>query len=357
MRGRKVISLFSLIIAAGMFLVFSFVSLSSAVPTHLDKSKVKKGCSECHKGHGKAGTPLLAQSKDDFCFGCHSSSGNAPDIYSEVLKSSRHPVLDTGRYHMTGETLPERDPSRPRHVSCYDCHNIHKSEKGKPIEGLRGYSGRGAPLKHVKNEYELCYRCHSDSVNLSSDELNISFDFSVSNASYHPVETQGRSRFVPSLKKKMGPSSTITCSDCHGSDNQFGPQGPHGSIYEPILKFRYNRLPGSESQDTYRLCYECHDRTSILSDASFKAHKLHIVYNQASCAQCHDSHGSRLYSALIEFDMNNVFPNSTGELNYMSAIQGRPRCFLSCHVSGQPAEHRMDKNFIYCVNDNCFPQW
>lgn len=336
---------------------FGFATVYGA-PTHLDHSNMKKGCAECHRGHGKKGTPLLDTSKDEFCFKCHSLSGKASDIYSQVTKISKHPVLETSKYHEAGETLPEKDRSMPRHVSCYDCHNVHASEKGKALKGMRGYAGKGRAVKFVQFEYEVCYRCHSDSINLTNDEKNISLDFAPSNPSYHPVEMTGRNHYVPSLARNYTTSSMITCSDCHGNDEATGPKGPHGSTYDPILKYRYNRTSGSESPESYALCYQCHKRNSILSDESFKAHKSHVVYGQVSCAQCHDAHGGRKNPALINFDSTVSYPNSKGEFAYTPAVRGRPKCFLSCHVSGKVYEHKIDlKSLRYCVNDVCSTNW
>lgn len=319
--------------------LFGFTFYVEAFPTHLDKSKVSGGCSTCHKAHGKRGTPLLERPKDDLCFKCHGPGSRHSDIFSVVTKPSNHPVIQTSRYHATGEQLPERDPSLPRHVSCYDCHNVHKSEQNRSIEGVRGYSGRGAMAGRQVSEYQLCYDCHSDSANLPQNK-NISRYFLPSNASFHPVETYGKNSFVPSLTRDYSVSSMIKCSDCHGNDDVLGPKGPHGSIYTPLLSARYDRMPPvSESPTAYGLCYKCHNRTSILNDESFNAHKAHIVFNQISCAQCHVAHGSSTNPDLIEFDTTVAFPNSKGEFAFLQAVPGKPRCLLSCHVSGKVFDH------------------
>jgi len=335
------------------------LSSSWAVPTHLDKSKVRSGCSDCHKGHGQKGTTLLSKSKDEFCLSCHSLSGKAPDISSELSKLSSHHIRETAMYHVPGEELPEKDSSTPRHASCYDCHNVHKSEKGdrvKGLKGLRGYTGAGMKTRQVSSEYQLCYNCHADSANIPKEKSNVSLDFSSSNASYHPVESRGKSSNMPSLKRGYTSSSLIDCSDCHGNDNPFGPKGPHGSIYKPLLKFRYEMTQGAESPRSYELCYSCHDRTSVLGDESFKSHKVHIVYNRISCAQCHNSHGSKYNPSLIEFDTSVVFPTSRGEMTFMPMFPGRPRCYLSCHVNGKIYEHKLDKNLLYCINGRCIQE-
>ncbi len=332
-------------------------SSSAGVPTHLDKTKVKMECSECHKGHGKRGTTMLAKTKDDFCFQCHSFSGKASDIYSQLSKRSNHRILETSRYHVPGEELPAKDIAAPRHASCYDCHNVHRSEKDAQLKGIRGYAGKGAKPRKMTREYEVCYNCHADSANRGSDELDVSLDFDPANPSYHPVETYGRNSFVPSLRREYRKSSMIDCSDCHGNDDPSGPKGPHGSIYEPILRYHYVRSEGPESPRAYELCYACHERRSILADESFRAHKVHIVYNQISCAQCHDAHGSKYQPALINFDRTAVFPNSLGEYTMLPTVQGRPRCSLSCHVNGHISEHKLNRNLLYSVNGRSVSQW
>ena len=341
-----------------------FVNIGYAVKeTHLDSSRVPGGCGACHRGHGERATMMLVQQKEELCFSCHGlpkkgfADGNGMDVYSVILKNSRHPVVETSHLHVPGEQIPESSVGARRHVSCFDCHNVHKSEKGNAIKGVRGYSGRGSRVKQLRKEFELCYSCHGDGGNAGNETIDVSIDFSPSNPSFHPVESFGRNHVIPSLRKGYLSSSLITCSDCHGNDDPSGPKGPHGSIYEPILKYRYIRTQGPESSSAYELCYSCHDRTNILNDMSFKAHKVHVVYNQISCAQCHDSHGSRINTSLITFDESAVFPNSSGEMTYMPMVQGRPRCYLSCHINGRENEHKLSQSLSYCVNGRCLQQW
>ncbi|HAM50936.1 MAG TPA: hypothetical protein DCP92_09710 [Nitrospiraceae bacterium] len=302
---------------------------------------------------------LLVKTRDDLCFDCHGTQTEkrASDVYSVVTKQSNHPVIQTAQYHVSGETLPDDYSLRPRHVSCFDCHNVHKSEKGKTFKGLRGYRGKHVYVKEATYEYEVCFNCHSEDANFSIGDTDVSLEFAISNASFHPVESYGRNYFVPSLRRGLSTGSVITCSDCHGNDDRSGPKGPHGSIYAPILKFQYEKSSGPESPERYRLCYECHERSSILADQGFKAHKTHVIYNRISCSQCHCAHGSKTNPALINFDGNSVFPDSRGELLYTPGAQGSPKCLLSCHVNGQYYEHKMNDKLLYCVNNNCPQKW
>ena len=116
--------------------------------THLDANKVTGGCGACHKGHGKQGTWLLEQSREEICLKCHGPAsrtgqgrGNT-DILSVIQKRYSHPITQTSQYHIAAEQLPEISPGAPRHVSCYDCHSVHKSTKENPTKGAKGNSGR-----------------------------------------------------------------------------------------------------------------------------------------------------------------------------------------------------------------------
>ncbi len=350
--------------------LFFFITTISPVhalnETHLDKSKLPQGCTSCHMSHGKRATVMLERPKVELCFKCHGTlKGRTPgeatsDIYSVILKRSNHPVIQTTQYHITGESLPDRSSSAARHVSCYDCHNPHLLTSNKPLKGTRGYSGRGMIINEVKNEYEVCYKCHSDSANLSSDASNIASKFEAGNASFHPVETPGKNRTAPSLKAGLSSISTIKCSDCHGNDDKGGPAGPHGSNYDFILTKNYTMESGAESPYAYALCYGCHRRASILNDDSFKSHKKHIVYENISCVACHDAHGSRDYDNLINFNARTAPAISLGETTYMKIVPGRPHCFLKCHIESGTYDHKMTGG-QYCIkntnNTNCPPGW
>jgi predicted CXXCH cytochrome family protein len=342
---------------------FLFLPLSHAAnETHLDKTKLPRGCSSCHKGHGARATAMLGLHKDELCFKCHGpvkdgAPGQAKtDIYSVILKKSNHRVLQTSKYHVAGEILPERSPSTPRHVSCYDCHSVHFSTRGQTFKGVRGYSGTGGKLKRAEKEYEVCYLCHSESTNLPHDASNIAREFDPGNKSFHPVQAVGKNRGVPSLRRSAFLNRTMDCSDCHGNDDRYGPKGPHGSNYARLLKANYTMESGPESPFAYALCYECHNRNSILNDESFQAHKRHVLYGNISCFACHDAHGSRDRDNLINFDTRVSFPNSHGRFAYMKVAPGKPRCFLKCHVRGLTYDHRI-KDAQYCVNNNCPPEW
>lgn len=325
----------------------------AGIPSHLDSVKNPQGCAACHKGHGQRGTFMLPAGREELCFTCHSPGGGAGpaksmnDIQSTFYKVSKHPVLETSLYHFPAEELPESDPGTPRHVACADCHRIHVLEENDVFRGVKGHvPGKGKALGLDKRaaaatrEYELCYKCHSESRNLPPDATDKSEEFLPSNPSFHPVEVAGRNSDVPSLIPPLNANSTIDCSGCHGNDDPFGPKGPHGSGIPPLLKMRYERLEIGETPEAYELCYSCHDRDNILGNNSFNKHREHIVFNRVPCAACHTPHGSSVNRHLIEFSP--AFVDAAPMPSYTPGIPGRPTCMLRCHVSGLDVLHDTD---------------
>jgi len=326
----------------------------AASPSHLDRQKLPYGCGSCHVGFDfRSGGGL------DGCLSCHGSlrrrvSGSyrsareLKDIETELKKNYRHPILESKGLHSSKERLPETDARTPRHADCVDCHSPHQVSSENKFAGIKGKQ-IGNIVADISKEYELCYRCHSDSANLPGLSINKRVEFSTMNPSYHPVEAEGRNLAVISLlkpyrEKRISPSeiSTITCSDCHGNDDPAGPRGPHSSNYQYILKDNYStRDNESESFFAYSLCYRCHNRSSILGDESFKYHSLHIRGKQGgtagsggtSCHTCHSSHGSTEYKYLLRFNTEVVSVSSGGMLKFNEKGMGsfRGECYLTCH--------------------------
>lgn len=334
--------------------------------SHGNRSVLPKSCGACHRGM------VMALSGDEQpCLACHGKAterdkmsregylkktGNdrSVDIEAELRKPYSHPVLTVSGVHRQFEALPEEVVNAARHAECVDCHNPHQTEKGTPFRGLKGRRV-GNFITDIQQEYELCYRCHSESANLPGSSSNKHEEFKASNPSYHPVEEEGKNTYVISLKepyvaKKEKPNdiSRITCSDCHGSDDPNGPRGPHGSTIPGLLKWNYQMEDARpESTYAYELCYKCHDRSSILGNESFPYHSLHIQgrlagQNGASCFACHDAHGSSQYQHLIRFDEETVKETKGGKLRYdaqgYSSRHGA--CYLTCHgVEHNPKEY------------------
>ncbi len=323
-----------------IFLYIVLFSGSFAQSIHGDKTKLPKGCGSCHVGHGKRDSAMLPEYEENLCYQCHgdnkeveksknekkilSQGVNLGDVKAEFSKPYHHPVEITG-IHEPRETLPETDPSKKRHSECVDCHDRHVIFKDYKYvrEGKKK-----STMRNITYEYELCYKCHSYSANLPFDQRNKEKEFDPANKSYHPIESPGKNRNVPSLLSPYNTLSIINCTDCHN---------PHGSSYEHILKRNYSTSDRiMESSFQYDLCYECHSRSSILNDESFSKHSLHIVDVKTSCITCHNSHGSEKYPYLIDFSSRkkggaNISPSSSGRIEFIDRGQFSGECYLTCH--------------------------
>lgn len=267
------------------------------------------------------------------------------DIKKQVNKLSGHRP-------QPGNSLPALRSQATRRfsayqVTCVDCHNPHQANNRKTasapdisgmLQGVSGVDRNGAVVPSANYEYEICYKCHNEYSSgvpyiprvVNTTNMRLSFD--TSNPSYHPVVGMGRSFNVPSipspLEPGMRPTDIIYCTSCHKDDNGRS-RGPHGSSFPPILGEQYQTNDGvQESYEKYALCYRCHSRTSILSDASFRkkmikttltggGHSGHLA-SGAPCSACHDPHGinsvflpgsgTGSHTHLINFDTRIVLP-------------------------------------------------
>jgi len=352
------------------------------------------GCESCHKPHTAASAARGLKAREEQTCGsgasqCHASSGIGKNIAAEFSKLYRHPTYDvTPSVHDASEgpasvsfPLPETSATASRHAECADCHNAHASypattsaPKGSgKIAGIWGIDRNnllktpsGAPAS--VNEYEICFKCHGNSVNKPQPnampaspypnrvaaQFNMRLMFDPANPSYHPIEAGGRRATAPSLIAPWTASSVMYCTDCHDNDQGpkaptpgLGPSGPHGSNIKHLLVARYDMENSSysESAAAYALCYKCHNRTIVLSSTSFRGHSLHVSGVSSSCSICHDPHGisstqgtTTNNSYLINFDKRYVTPSSSGVLRFEDLGGGSVRCYLTCHGHGHNPE-------------------
>ena len=310
------------------------------------------GCENCHMNHRSGAKQHLLQSAvpEQNCLVCHNGRTVQKNLAADFQKPSIHPITLNSQTHSSVE-----DPINPktRHVVCADCHNSHAAIQKKAaapnasgaLAGVTGVTAAGGVIKPVLNEYELCFRCHADSVargpatvTRQYPETNTRLQFSVANQSYHPVERAGKNpNSVPSLIAPWTVNSLMYCTDCHNSDSGSGAggagaNGPHGSIFAPILE-RNLVITDNQSESTfaYALCYKCHDRSRVLSNQSFRFHSSHIVNDKAACTTCHDSHGAANSPHLINFNTTYVTASSLGTINYTAMGTFKGVCTLTCH--------------------------
>ena len=311
------------------------------------------GCQNCHRPHSAPHPPRLLSSAQEreVCLVCHSGTVASKALDTEFLKSSAHPITSTEWAHQ-----PREDPNiMPRHVACEDCHNPHQAAatpaspptaSGR-VRGVRGVTISGSTVAEATYEYEVCLKCHgildqtTPGAVRQDNTRNIRLQISPSNASYHPIAAAGRNTTIQGLLPGYTVASIIYCTDCHNNDEWTPagprPRGPHGSRFQPILQQAFQQLdPTTESPAAYALCYNCHDRTTLLGSGRFP-HRLHVVEQRASCAVCHSVHGSRQNAHLINFMLRDrtgkvvVSANSGGLIQFVSTTPGRGSCSLSCH--------------------------
>lgn len=320
-------------------------SISSAMWN--GESVSSRACQNCHLPHSANGRERLLRSlvEENVCFNCHDGLVAAQNIQAEFLKFSRHPIAGTTGTHDPTETAIVNT----RHVECVDCHNPHAASStgipSGPLEKVRGVNIAGNEIDPISNEYEVCFRCHADSLNKpaplttrfwdGTDGTNVRLEFATSNPSYHPVVGIAADTNSPSLAGMPVPSgSIIGCTDCHSNDDINGPSGPHGSVFSPLLVRQYLTQDNTpEGAAAYALCYGCHSRASISGDNSFPEHNVHVVGDDIPCNACHDPHGSQ-YPRLINFDLSLVSPNANNRLEYISNGPGTNSgaCYLRCHA-------------------------
>lgn len=315
-------------------------------------------CMSCHRphaaGHGKA---LLAQTGESAnCSVCHAGTVAGKNVQSEFSKLSHHPVEIAEWTH-----APKEDATlMARHVACSDCHNAHATNatgaalpavSGRMRE-VRGIDQAGGLAIAANFEYEVCYKCHgltpatTAGIQRQDNVRNARLQFDPANRSYHPVAAIGRNVGIQNLEPGYTASSRIGCTSCHNNDSApsggTNPAGPHGSIYAPILEREYRTEETvTESPQSYALCYKCHTRVALTVDAPGKFPHARHLNKQVSCAACHDAHGSRQGSSLINFmllDRNGTPVVTPSTVQHRIEYNNAGQCYLMCHgVNHEPS--------------------
>jgi predicted CXXCH cytochrome family protein len=331
------------------------------------QSIADNACAACHKSHGAPERErLLNDHPSQLCTDCHDGT-TARNILSAMNQRSGH------RFNAFGHQ--RRDPTDrlriTQAVECTDCHNPHAAGPDVLVGGrgpgwpdptvppamreVPGVTAGGVEVPRARLYYEVCFRCHADNPVRVRDRIqresdsggNIRRELLPTAASAHPIVFAARNTAdVPSLLPTLRQRRYIGCQDCH--DNPDGRSaggaeaaGPHGSRFDHLLVARYETADQTlESPQTYALCYQCHDRTSILANESFTLHRNHVVRDRTPCSACHAPHGvsgsGSEHDHLINFDLAIV----SGRRFYQDTGRFSGTCTLRCHG----VEH---VNFIY----------
>ena len=309
-----------------------------ALSPHVDPGLVPTACAACHRGHGLPRSPMLPAPQTDLCLGCHGSATALEEQVrrGNVAAGARTPLLGTVLSQPFVHPLSTDAFSRsePGAVTCTSCHSPHRATVtgSSSVPTGRRYLSTRDPQEL---EYELCESCHGNAGASTQSLLDLSRLLSPANRSYHPVEAPAIDPSPSVLPRLSG--RHINCTDCHGDSNPAAPRVPHGSAVPYVLRSAYATTDGArESPSAYELCYDCHQREAVLERSSFPLHEEHVVEGRASCATCHNPHGSVDNRALIRFGEETVIgavaPSpSTGRLAFVSMAPGSGACYLSCH--------------------------
>lgn len=334
-----------------------------------------------------------------------------PNVFAEFAKTG-HPFPTGHNQHSARESEVLNKNRHATCVDCHDPHastetptfaltTIRGSQYG--VTGISASDGASV-LTPAANQFETCLRCHGTSAGkqilavfgylptravTAGDPLNLIPQFGVTAKSSHPVMHDSNSPFPqPSLLKFMwnldghtpgrALNARILCTDCHNSDDNrefggSGSNGPHGSRFSHILERRYEFShvaagfppaagPGTTIQNLlppivdpsaggpYSLCAKCHNLSSIMANASFSKHALHINAG-FSCSVCHTAHGIGASSAgitgerLVNFDLGVVAENDKAKVP-ISYTRSTGTCTLKCHN----VDHNADGTVASSVN-------
>ncbi len=323
-------------------------------------------CASCHLLHNpQPRQALLRAEESEVCLSCHDGSvdcdgevASHKDLARVFEKPFRHPV------GLWQGALIEEDgvlgffagSDQPSVVSCSSCHNPHAAGQpddpgafGELSGSLRGVAGV-SPLglsRPALSEAEICLKCHgftADGPLVTHNPWDIgrdvSEDFSLANASSHPVLGPVSGNGSPSLKSDRGGRArgnlptqaiglqTLNCSDCHGNDDPSGPQGPHASNIPGMLRAEWDSNGQAGRSDP--LCMMCHEEAVVLSTQSWRRHSLHADAGY-SCAACHDPHGSPTMEGLLNLDRRPWIQPVNGEFLVERIDLHSGNCTLSCH--------------------------
>lgn len=284
-------------------------------------------CFDCHNnGHGSVKVTLLGpynatndptlpgdplREQEGLCYLCHDADGPASvDIQNQFNLFSHHDV-DSLEQQANGSK-----------VECVDCHNPHTvngiNKTANPDNTNQLWTGTGVAF---------CQACH-DGVPPGA----VLFPTTSSGTGYD------KSVYAGAHADQLGSDS---CRLCHSE---------HGTNFISTLKDQFVIQDfNNYAVGDYQICWTCHDPDLVIGpDKNNKAvnafsdlHWTHVVGEQATCIECHDTHRPHDIGekGLITFD----YPVSNGwtfwyiggrngsTAFWLNATETQGSCYLSCH--------------------------
>jgi hypothetical protein len=159
-------------------------------------------------------------------------------------------------------------------------------------------AGSTTALPDATSQAQVCLKCHSSAntalATWNSSYTDVAQDFNPRNQSFHPVlapaaTVSGTAGFgntvlaAADLVNGWKPGDTMTCSDCHGNDDQAtgASHGPHASAVKYVLKGPNTRWP-TRADGVTRWAAGTTAGTNALTDNAGTADGLF-------CLNCHSS--------------------------------------------------------------------
>jgi predicted CXXCH cytochrome family protein len=323
-------------------------------------------CVNCHDPHGKRDPTglvpsLLRVRGEALCLRCHDGQ-RATDVATALRRPFRHPLTaevpggvsqgatGVGALQAPAAPGPAAVPTLGP-STCSGCHNPHAAQAVQAAGAAGASTVRGVARVRLSGggptgpvyaalpgndlstatDHEVCLRCHSGYARRPARALDLGLLLAPQNPSFHPVADRGRNLGIDPRAFAAGWSaaSRVRCSDCHGSEAA-GTRGPHGSIYEHLLRKRSPAVLSSAAPEEGDLCFDCHafttygpaGGTSPVVTSRYPGHGSH-ARNAVPCWACHDSHGSATLPALLAL--------RPGALTRVDLATDGATCTAACH--------------------------
>ena len=229
-------------------------------------------------------------------------------------------------------------------LQCTSCHNPH-SNVNSDFLVVSGARGELCISCHTMQGWPYCTHATARATVAGSQRADWPYSTVAENACqscHRPHAAGGRERLLIFEKEE---DNCLSCHDGQVAGSNILAEIDKISAHDPRRYFEVHDpaepLRGDPVHVECADCYKCHQRSGILSDRSFSAHRLHIVDQRTPCSACHDPHGISVtrsfgsdHTHLINFDLSIVqeYP-ATHRLTFRDLGTFAGSCTLLCHGS------------------------